>query len=147
VWGGIGRGGPITIGSGLADSLSRTEGLFVGGSSGSAMSGAIRYLRSDASKSIAEDPDANVVVVLPDGVRNYMSKPWFLNNPLSEEGQDLRDKIRSTLGRDLGDVTSVRLEKDFKVEGEDDVGAQKGKSYLNGKTNGHENRKPNGHHT
>jgi hypothetical protein len=111
------------------------------------MSGAIRYLHSDAGKSIAKDPDANVVVVLPDGVRNYMSKPWFLDNPLSEEGQDLRDKIRSTLGRDLGDVASVRLEKDFKVEGEEDVGSQVDKLYLNGKTDGHEDRQANGHHT
>lgn len=36
-----------------------------------------------------------------------MSKPWFLDNPLTSEGQQLRETIRSTIGRDLGDVGSV----------------------------------------
>ncbi|WVF67948.1 cystathionine beta-synthase [Kwoniella sp. CBS 6097] len=106
--------------------LIRTEGLFVGGSSGSALSGAIKYLRSSGGRSIAEDPTANVVVILPDGVRNYMSKEWFLNTAKSAqsdaqgesegEGEGLQDTIRGILGRDLGDVRSVvhTAEKDGK---------------------------------
>ncbi|OCF45695.1 cystathionine beta-synthase [Kwoniella heveanensis CBS 569] len=95
--------------------LIRTEGLFVGGSSGSALSGAIRYLHSSAGQAIADDPTANVVVILPDGVRNYMSKEWFLETAKSAQkdaenegsGEKLKDTIRGILGRDLGDVSSV----------------------------------------
>ncbi|WVQ70680.1 hypothetical protein IAR50_000202 [Cryptococcus sp. DSM 104548] len=82
----------------------RKEGLFIGGSSGSALSGALKYLHSSSGTSIAQDPSANVIVLFPDGVRNYISKPWFLDQEAGEGGQELRDKIRSVLGRDLGDV-------------------------------------------
>ncbi|WWD20690.1 cystathionine beta-synthase [Kwoniella shandongensis] len=101
--------------------LIRRESLFVGGSSGSALSGAIRYLLSPAGDEIAKDPSANVIVILPDGVRNYMSKPWFLETAKSAaavEEEDLRDVIRNVLGRDLGDVSGVVVEK---VEGEGKV--------------------------
>ena len=47
--------------------LMRHEGLLVGGSSGSALSGALRWLRSDAGRAIAQTKGANVVVLLPDG--------------------------------------------------------------------------------
>ncbi|KAK8850507.1 cystathionine beta-synthase [Kwoniella newhampshirensis] len=91
--------------------LIRKEALFVGGSSGSALAGAIRYLHTSAGLSIANDPTANVVVILPDGVRNYMSKPWFLETAKSTtengEAEDLRDVIKVVLGRDLGDVGGV----------------------------------------
>lgn len=55
----------------MARRLIREEGLFVGGSSGSAMQAAIevcQYLPADK----------RVVVLFADGVRNYMTK--FLNN-------------------------------------------------------------------
>lgn len=81
--------------------------MFIGGSSGSALSGALRYLHSSDGKQIASDPNANVIIIFPDGVRNYMSKPWFLENASNTEGADLRDTIRQTIGRDLGDVKSV----------------------------------------
>ncbi|WVQ63268.1 cystathionine beta-synthase [Kwoniella botswanensis] len=93
--------------------LIRKEGLFVGGSSGSALSGTLRYLHSEEGKHIAEDPNANVVVILPDGVRNYMSKSWFLETsklPTGEnmdEKEDIKSTIRAILGRDLNDVKSV----------------------------------------
>lgn len=48
-------------------SLMRTEGLLVGGSSGSALSGALRWLKSDGGKKIADTEGANVVVLLADG--------------------------------------------------------------------------------
>jgi len=53
--------------------LIREEGLLCGGSSGSAMVAALR-----AIKDFNLGPDARVVVLLPDSVRNYMSK--FLND-------------------------------------------------------------------
>ena len=86
---------------------SRTEGLFVGGSSGSALSGALRYLHSEKGSAIASDQDANVVVILPDGVRNYMSKPWFLDVATDEASEGLRRQIRCVIGRDLRDATKV----------------------------------------
>ncbi len=47
--------------------LMRAEGLLVGGSSGSALSGALRWLRTEEGRKIAETPGKNVVVLLPDG--------------------------------------------------------------------------------
>ncbi|OCF78594.1 cystathionine beta-synthase [Kwoniella mangroviensis CBS 8886] len=108
--------------------LIRKEGLFVGGSSGSALSGTLRYLHSEEGKHIAEDPNANVVVILPDGVRNYMSKSWFLETSKlptgenMEEKEDIKSTIRGILGRDLNDVMSVvdsKREKGEKLENGD----------------------------
>jgi len=59
--------------------LMRSEGLLVGGSSGSALAGALRWLKGEGGKDLANTLGKNVVVLLPDGIRNYMSKPWFLN--------------------------------------------------------------------
>ncbi|KAF8347897.1 tryptophan synthase beta subunit-like PLP-dependent enzyme [Amanita rubescens] len=56
----------------------RQEGLLVGGSSGSALSGAYKWLKSKEGRSIAGS-GRNVVVVLADGMRNYMSRDWFLS--------------------------------------------------------------------
>jgi cystathionine beta-synthase len=47
--------------------LMRLEGLLVGGSSGSALSGALRWLKSEQGRSIAQTKGLNVVVLLPDG--------------------------------------------------------------------------------
>lgn len=48
--------------------LMRLEGLLVGGSSGSALSGALRWLRDDDDgQRLAQTKGANVVVLLPDG--------------------------------------------------------------------------------
>jgi len=47
--------------------LMRSEGLLVGGSSGSALSGALKWLQSEVGQEIARTTGANVVVLLPDG--------------------------------------------------------------------------------
>lgn len=47
--------------------LMRQEGLLVGGSSGSALSGALKWLQSEAGQKIAMTEGLNVVVLLPDG--------------------------------------------------------------------------------
>jgi len=57
----------------LARRLIRDEGLLCGGSSGSALAGALR-----AIKDYKFGKDKRVVVLLPDSVRNYMTK--FLND-------------------------------------------------------------------
>jgi len=47
--------------------LMRHEGALVGGSSGSALAGALAWLRSERGREIAQTPGKNVVVILPDG--------------------------------------------------------------------------------
>lgn len=85
-----------------AKRLIKEEGLCIGGSSGTALASTLKWLRSEAGRKIAEDPEANVVIVLPDGVRNYMSKPWFLQG--QTETSELHDTIRGIIGRELDDA-------------------------------------------
>ena len=47
--------------------LMRSEGLLVGGSSGSALTGGLKWLESEAGRDIAKATGMNVVVLLPDG--------------------------------------------------------------------------------
>ncbi|KZT43111.1 cystathionine beta-synthase [Sistotremastrum suecicum HHB10207 ss-3] len=59
--------------------LIKQEGLLVGGSSGSALVAALAWLKTEEGwKDFGSVKGANVVVLLPDGIRNYMSKEWFL---------------------------------------------------------------------
>ena len=61
--------------------LIRTEGMLCGGSSGMICRGALDWLRDDpVGQLIAQDPEARVVVMLPDGIRNYVSKPWLIES-------------------------------------------------------------------
>jgi len=76
--------------------LMRTEGLLVGGSSGSALSGALAWLKSEQGRTIAETKGMNVVVLLADGVRNYMSKEWFLNFALHSESSSVTGQLGET---------------------------------------------------
>jgi len=51
-----------------ANRLWRTEGLLVGGSSGTALSAALRYLKTEEGRTRFGDVEGkNVVVLLPDG--------------------------------------------------------------------------------
>ncbi|CAL1714634.1 unnamed protein product [Somion occarium] len=77
--------------------LMRVEGLLVGGSSGSALAGTLRWLKSDEGKKIAQTKGANVVILLADGIRNYMSKSWFLKLALEAEPSPLAKQISSVL--------------------------------------------------
>jgi len=78
--------------------LMRTEGLLVGGSSGSALSGALTWLKTtQEGKRIAGTEGANVVVLLPDGIRNYMSKPWFLEMTMEAKASPLAQIISKVL--------------------------------------------------
>jgi cystathionine beta-synthase len=67
--------------------LIRSEGLLVGGSAGSCMAAAVRYIKEHNIGA-----DKRVVVLLADSVRNYMSKflndNWMIDNGfMSEENQ------------------------------------------------------------
>ena len=56
--------------------LMRKEGLLVGGSSGTALHGALKWL--EGRKDIAETEGLNVVVLLPDGCVGCLVLPWLL---------------------------------------------------------------------
>jgi len=78
--------------------LMRSEGLLVGGSSGSSLSGALKWLATEEEgREIASTPGKNVVVLLPDGIRNYMSKPWFLQIAMEGEPSHLAGIIAQAL--------------------------------------------------
>jgi len=90
----------------MARRLIRQEGLLVGGSSGTAVWGAI-----EAAKQLG--PGKRIVVILPDSIRNYMTKfasdAWmrengFLEGPL--ETQTVGDVLRRLSGRKLITATS-----------------------------------------
>jgi len=82
--------------------LIKQEGLLCGGSSGSAMSAAIR-----AAKEFKLGPDQRVVVILPDSVRNYMSK--FLSDDWMKEFGFLSDEQQKEESGDYGDATVKTL--------------------------------------
>jgi cystathionine beta-synthase len=66
--------------------LVRQEGLFVGGSSGAAVAGAIKYAESSKRKE-------NILVLLPDGASKYLSKifddKWMRENGFLDEPDPL----------------------------------------------------------
>ena len=47
--------------------LMRHEAMLVGGSSGSALAGALAWLRSESGREISQTPGKNIVIMLPDG--------------------------------------------------------------------------------
>ncbi len=47
--------------------LMRSEGLLVGGSSGTALAGTLRWLKTEEGQAVANERGKNVVVLLPDG--------------------------------------------------------------------------------
>ncbi|EIN09545.1 cystathionine beta-synthase [Punctularia strigosozonata HHB-11173 SS5] len=91
--------------------LMRHEGLLVGGSSGSALSGALHWLKTEKGRKIAETTGLNVVVILPDGIRNYMSKPWFLKMTLEAERSPLADQISKILKPTSSDLCADAPER------------------------------------
>jgi cystathionine beta-synthase len=76
----------------MARRLAREEGLFAGGSSGSAVAGALRYLEG---RPIPEG--STVVVLLPDSGDRYLSKfysdEWLRENRFLDEGADAGDLL------------------------------------------------------
>ncbi len=78
----------------LARRLTREEGLFVGGSSGSALAGAIRW--ADANHL---GPEANVVVIFPDSGDRYLSKffsdDWMRENGFMDETMKVGDVLQA----------------------------------------------------
>lgn len=75
--------------------LVRLEGLFVGGSGGAAVAGAIKYARQSGKKE-------NILVLLPDGASKYISKifndDWMRENGFLEEEEKGFGTVRDLLG-------------------------------------------------
>jgi len=71
--------------------LIRSEGLLCGGSSGSAMWAAVK-----AAKDFNLGPEHRIVVILPDSVRNYMTKflndDWMVNFGFTDQVSETRAK-------------------------------------------------------
>ena len=78
--------------------LVREEGMFVGGSCGSALAGALKYARSRQL-----DADAVVVVLLPDSGSRYLSKV-FDDDWLRENGFETTERIHGT----VADILATR---------------------------------------
>ena len=76
----------------MARLLSRLEGLLVGGSSGSALYGAIKYVKSMGVS------DVNLVVIFPDTGRNYLTKffddEWMLKNGFEVDDEVVLGDLR-----------------------------------------------------
>ncbi len=94
--------------------LAQTEGILAGGSCGMAVHGALEVTAE------LQDPEAMVVVILPDGGRSYLSKifsdAWMEQHGFLERGQDLRvgDVLRHKL--QAGQTpTFVSIEADHPV--------------------------------
>ncbi|MFI5299944.1 MAG: cystathionine beta-synthase [Polyangiales bacterium] len=100
----------------VARRLMRTEGLLCGGSSGAAVWAALQVARD-------LKPGSRVVVVLPDSVRNYMTKfvddAWMRQNGFQDTGWEMgtigdilramprREVISIEITRSLGDALAL----------------------------------------
>lgn len=80
--------------------LIKEEALLVGGSSGTALAGALKWLKTEKGKAFADVEGSNVVVLLPDGIRNYMSKPWFIGAATQQKETPLAATIKRALAGD-----------------------------------------------
>jgi len=84
--------------------LVRLEGLFVGGSGGAAVAGAIKYARQSGRKE-------NILVLLPDGASKYISKifndDWMRENGFLEEEKGLGTVRDLLAGKPASSVVTV----------------------------------------
>ncbi len=84
--------------------LVRLEGLFVGGSGGAAVAGAIKYARASGRKE-------NILVLMPDGASKYISKifndDWMRENGFLEEEKGLGTVRDLLAGKPAGGVVTA----------------------------------------
>jgi cystathionine beta-synthase len=87
--------------------LVRLEGLFVGGSGGAAVAGAIKYARTSGRKE-------KILVLLPDGASKYISKifndDWMRENGFLEEEKGLGTVRDLIAGRPVGSIVTANAE-------------------------------------
>ncbi len=84
--------------------LVRKEGLFVGGSSGSAVLAAIEYAKKNPEMK-------NIVVILPDDGWKYLSKmyndEWMIENSYLERGEEFEVSAAEIIGRKSDEIPAV----------------------------------------
>ena len=72
----------------MAREIIKYEGVFVGGSCGSALLGAFRYLKQN---NLDQDENIRVVVIMPDTTTNYLSRfmklEWMVGCGFEEPSQ------------------------------------------------------------
>lgn len=72
--------------------LTRKEGIFGGGSSGSALYGALKYLKTNNIE------DKNVLMIFPDTGRNYLTRifndDWMKENDLKVNDEEVLEELR-----------------------------------------------------
>ena len=89
----------------MARRLAREEGLFVGGSSGAAVAGAVRWL---AKRPLPEG--STVVVILPDSGDRYLSK-FYSDDWMREKGfLDIGSTARDLLARKAGTPALITVD-------------------------------------
>jgi cystathionine beta-synthase len=91
----------------MARAVTRQEGILVGGSCGTAVAAALEVARE------LDDPDATIVVLLPDSGRQYLSKvysdTWMLQYGMLDRPDVVRvDEVLAAKGRDLPPLITVR---------------------------------------
>ncbi|CBQ73187.1 related to CYS4-cystathionine beta-synthase [Sporisorium reilianum SRZ2] len=66
--------------------LIRDEGILAGGSSGAAVNAAINWLKPGGAgwDKFGSQPGLNAVIMLPDSIRNYITKPWLVSDAKPE---------------------------------------------------------------
>ncbi len=106
--------------------LVRLEGLFVGGSGGAAVAGAIKYAKQSGRKE-------NILVLMPDGASKYISKifndDWMRENGFLEEEERGLGTVRDLLGnKPSGQVLAAKT--DDKVRDVIDMMKKHGISQL-----------------
>jgi cystathionine beta-synthase len=89
-----------------ARAITRQEGILVGGSSGTAVFAALEVARD------FDDPDATIVVLLPDSGRQYMSKlyseTWMLQHGMLERPDVVRvEEVLSAKSRDIPPLVTI----------------------------------------
>lgn len=95
----------------MARRLAREEGLFVGGSCGTAAAAALRYARGLPAGKV-------VVVILPDSGSRYLSK--FFNDDWMRQNRFLESDLMEATVRDL--LTSKRIQKVITVGPKESMG-------------------------
>ena len=77
---------------GMTRFLARKEGILVGGSSGVALYGTIKYLKENGVKG------KRVVIIFPDTGRNYLTKifndKWLLENGFETDDEKVLEGLR-----------------------------------------------------
>lgn len=85
--------------------LVRQEGIYVGGSAGAAVIGAIKYAQMTGKKE-------NILVLLPDSAQKYLSKifndDWMRENGFLEEDEAGLGIVRDLLARKPGKLVSAK---------------------------------------